>query len=145
MHTLLKGFFLGEQLIKKSAMLLWVLALVSCVRCAPTQPGPQVQHLKVSPLSPCAIFVSWKQPDNVSKGDIKQYTLSGSINEIRHPGDLWVFCFVDIGLTPGSAITVQMVVEYNNGPSSSPQVIHDTMPHARKYFMFLKIIKLLMN
>ncbi len=113
-------------------MRLWILALVFCVRCAPTQPGPPVQNLKVSPLSPWAIFVTWKQPDNVRKDEINQYKLTGSISETRRPGDLWVFCFVDSGLIPGAAIEVTMTVEYKSLPHSLPETIRKTMPSARK-------------
>ncbi len=89
--------------------------------------GPQVRHLKVSPVSPWAIFVSWQQPAGYDKKNITEYRLTGSINETRQAGDDYVFCFVDHGLKPGENISVTMTVFYNITGPSEPQTINTTM------------------
>ncbi len=95
--------------------------------------GPQVRHLKVSPVSPWAIFVSWQQPEGYNKKNISEYRLTGSINETRQAGDDYVFCFVDHGLDPGKNISVIMTVIYNITGPSIPQTIKATMPPASTF------------
>ncbi len=98
--------------------------------------GPQVRNLKVSTLSPWAIFVSWQQPEGYTKKNITEYRLSGSINETRQAGDDYVFCFVDHGLKPGENISATMKVIYNNTGDSKPQTVKATMPIASKPDLF---------
>ncbi len=118
--------------------MLWLLAFVLlCVNseeAVDTSPGPNVQHLKVSVVSPWAIFVSWKKPDTVGNGEIQKYVLSGNITETRTAGDDWVFCFVDKNLQPGSEASVIMTVIYKTLERSTPQTVKVIMPTASKFF-----------
>ncbi len=114
--------------------MLWLLTiLLLCVNAENVVSPAGVQHLAVSVVSPWAIFVSWKQPENVPSENISEYKLTGSISETRNPGDSWVFCFVDKNLTPGSKISVKMTVMYKNNTQSEPQVKNATMFEARKF------------
>ncbi len=113
--------------------MLWLLAiLLLCVNAEDVVLPAGVQHLKVSVVSPWAIFVSWKQPENVPAANISKYELTGGITQERNPGDDWVFCFVDTGLSPGSKVSVIMTVVYKNNSRSEPQRKNVTMPNASK-------------
>ncbi len=113
--------------------MIWLLTiLILCANAEDLTTKPGVQHLKVSAVSPWAIFVSWKKPATVENDAIKEYLLSGSITEKRNPGDDWVFCFVDKNLRPGSNVSVTMTVVYQTQGNSTPETINATMPEASK-------------
>ncbi len=111
--------------------MLWLLAILLLgVNAEIVAPPAGVQHLKVSVVSPWAIFVSWKQPADTTADKIDKYQLSGNISETRTAGDDWVFCFVDTGLTAGSEASVTMTVLYTNHSKSQPQTQNVAMPKA---------------
>ncbi len=113
----------------------WLLAiLLLCVSAEDVAPPAGVQYLKVSVVSPWAIFVSWKQTEHVPAANISKHELTGGITQERNPGDDWVFCFVDTGLTPGSKVSVIMTVLYTNSSKSQPQTMNVTMPIASESF-----------
>ncbi len=116
-------------------LLVFLLLCVNSEEAVDTSSGPNVQHLKVSVVSPWAIFVSWKKPDTVANSEIKKYVLSGNITETRTAGDDWVFCFVDKNLQPGSEASVTMTVMYNSKGNSTAETVKVNMPSASEYII----------